>query len=486
MNLTERDIARVVRDVLQEIVAGEAPRVSAAAAPAGSGASMVAAGVAAGRYGQFDDPEQAVLAAAAAQKDLMTRSIEERAVYVAAIRAAAERNAEMFARISYEETGIGRYPDKVAKNILAARQTPGIEDVPHVAFSGDKGLTLEEWAPFGVIVSLTPINSPTALPVNHAIAMIAGGNAVVVNPHPSCKRATMRSIEVINRAVVDAGGPDNLMTGVTEPTMESGDVLMSHRAVSLVVATGGPAVVRAAMESGKRFIAAGPGNPPVVVDSTADLANAAKCIFDGIVYENGILCIAEKVLVAVEKIADELKAEFLKLPVYELKGAEFEAYFRAAVDLSGPKPKMTSTFVGKDATFILDHLGIRYAGRPELLLAETPADHPLVFLEQLQPFLPMVRKNCANAAVNFAMEAEQGFGHSAFIHSKNVEVITRLARLADTSLFVANGSSLAGLGAGGEGYPGFTIATKTGEGICSAKDFVRRRRAAFIGGLNII
>lgn len=468
MNLTERDIERVVREVLREMTGGDA------------------VGGVAGRFGQFEDPEQAVLAAAQAQKQLVELSLEKRGELTAAIRAAAEANAEMFARMSLEETGLGRYEDKVAKNIMSARQTPGIEDIPRTAFSGDKGLTLEEWAPFGVIASITPINSPTALITNHAIAMIAGGNAVVINPHPSCKRSTMKAVEVINRAIVAAGGPDNLLAGVVEPTMESGDLIMRHRAVSLVVATGGPAVVRAAMESGKRFIAAGPGNPPVVVDSTADLAHAAKCIFAGVVFENGILCIAEKVLVAVEKIADELKAEFLKLPVYELKGAEFEAYFRAAVDFSGPKPRMAPTFIGKDATFILDHLGIRYSGRPQLLLAETPKDHPLVFLEQLQPFLPIVRKNCANAAVNFAIEAEQGFGHSAFIHSKNVEVITRMARLANTSLFVANGSSLSGLGVGGEGYPGFTIATKTGEGICSAKDFVRRRRAVLVGGMNVV
>lgn len=474
MNVTERDIERVVRQVLESLAAG------------GSTAPARASGQAERRHGQFDDPEQAVLAAARAQKQLMERSREERAAYVQAIRDAGVANAEMFARISHEETGIGRYEDKIAKQILAATKTPGMEDIPRSAFSGDKGLTLEEWAPFGVIASITPINSPTALPLNHAIAMIAGGNAVVVNPHPSCKRSTMKALEVINRAVAEAGGPDNLMSGVLEPTMESGDVLMGHPLVNLVVATGGPAVVKAAMASGKRYIAAGPGNPPVVVDSTADLARAAQCIYEGIVFENGILCIVEKVLVAVESVADQLKAAFLQLPVYELRGAELEAYVRAAVDFEGEKPHMAGRFIGKEAAWILDQLGIRYAGQPKLLLAEVPADHPLVFLEQLQPFLPLVRKNCANAAVNFALEAEQGFGHSAFIHSKNVEVISRMARLADTALFVANGSSLSGLGAGGEGYPGFTIATKTGEGICSAKDLVRRRRAAFIGGLNVV
>jgi aldehyde dehydrogenase len=345
---------------------------------------------------------------------------------------------------------------------------------------------VHDWAPFGVVAAITPVTNPSSVILNNAICMMAAGNATVVNAHPSAKVCSMKTIELINQAVVAAGGPDNVMTGVLEPTIDTAMALMTHRKVDIVVATGGVPVVRAALKSGKRVVAAGPGNPPVVVDETADIPKAVKDVFEGASFDNNILCVGEKAVVCTEAALRPFMDEMRKLPTYELTASELAALMQQIVLVDSGKPRMNGKFVGRNASILLESIGIRGREDVYLLDCQVPGDHQLLFLEQMMPVLPVTTAPNVNAAIDLALEIEQGFGHSAMMHSRDLAALSRMAKFINTTLFVKNGSSLAGLGVGGEGYTAFTIGTATGEGMTTARTFVRERRCALVDYFRIV
>ena len=339
-------------------------------------------------------------------------------------------------------------------------------------------MAVEDTLPWGVVASITPVNSPGAFIVNHGITMLAGGNAVVFNTHPGCRNTSMATVELLNKAIVEAGGPDNLMAGVVEPTLDSAKALVQHTGVDMLVITGGAALIQDAFAMRKRVIAAGPGNPTSVVDETADLKRAAREIFRGASFENCILCIGEKTAIVTEKAAPELLAAFDDLPVRKLDARETEQVFQAIVDASGHHPVVRREFVGKDAEILLSAAGLSASKPVGLLLAEVPREHPLVRMEQFVPFLPLVRARDANDAVDLGVEVEGHNHHTVMIYSNTPGTIERFAKEADTVICIVNGCSLRGLGVDGEGYPGFTIGTVTGEGITSTRHFVKSRRVS--------
>jgi len=355
--------------------------------------------------------------------------------------------------------------------------------------TGDHGLTLTEWAPFGVIGSITPTTNPTSTIICNTIGMVAAGNSVVFNVHPGaaeCSRATIRSI---NQAVMAAGGPQNLVTAVSRPTIESATELMHHRGINLLVVTGGPGVVKAAMASGKRAICAGPGNPPVVVDETAALAKAGRDIVFGASFDNNIICVDEKEVFVVDRVADELFEAMRASGAYLLDRNELrrlEAEIFAGPTEPRRHAEINKQLVGKNATYILSKIGGRCPAETRLLIADVPEDHPLVWSEQLMPVLPIVRTRDVDAAIDLAREAEHGFGHSASIHSRDIDSLSRMARVMNCSLFVKNRPIVCGLGAGGEGYSSFTIASPTGEGMTSPISFSRSRRCVMVDRLRIV
>jgi propionaldehyde dehydrogenase len=431
-----------------------------------------------GTNGVFTSVDDAVAAAEQAQRRLASEPLERHRTYLDAMREAAVANAEPLARSAFEETGLGRFRDKVDKHVFAARRTAGIEDLAPTAFSGDHGLAVEDWMPWGVVASITPINSPSAFIVNHAITMLAGGNAVVFNVHPGCWNTSLATVEVLNRAVADAGGPDNLMTGVVEPSLDSAKALVAHRDVDMLVITGGAALIRDAFATNKRVIAAGPGNPTAVVDETADPRRAAKEIFNGTSYENTILCIGEKTCVVTEAAAPGLLGAFDELPVRRLDEREFERVFEAVIDVSGHHPITRREFVGKDAEVLLQAAGLSATRPVGMLLAEVDRDHPIVRMEQFCPLLPVVRARDRNDLIELGADVEGRNHHTVMIHSNDPGTVARFARESECVVVVVNGSSLRGLGVEGEGYPGFTIGTVTGEGITSTRHFVRARRVS--------
>lgn len=440
-----------------------------------------------GKNGIFEDVKAAIAAAQSAQRKLMEYTLADREKFVAAMRDAARENARQLAETAYEETGYGHVEDKVLKNLLAADKTPGTEDLRTLAKSGDDGLMLTEMAPYGVIGAITPSTNPTATVINNGISMVAGGNAVVFNPHPGAKRASKAAIEILNQAVVKAGGPENLLCSPKEPTMETSAAIMSAPEVRLLAVTGGEAVVKVAMKSGKKCIAAGPGNPPVVVDATADIRRAAADIVKGAYYENCILCIAEKEILVEETVADELIRGMVKEGAYLADTRELEAIVRTVMTTTKDgKHAPDKRYVGRDASYILKEAGIMTGREAKIIIAEVPFEHPLVMTEMLMPVIPVVRVSDVDEAIEKAVIAENGCHHTAMMHSENVKNLTKMARAIDTTIFVKNAPSYAGLGIDGEGYTTLTIATPTGEGLTSAKNFTRSRRCTLHGSFRIV
>ena len=434
----------------------------------------------------FDDVREAIDTAIRAQERLMEMSLEERGKLIEAMRAAARAHVEELSILAHEETGYGKVHHKIAKNLLAANKTPGIEDLHPTAFSGDDGLTLVETAPYGVIGAITPSTNPTATIINNSISMIAAGNAVVFNPHPAAKRASQRAMVILNDAIIAAGGPNGLITAPKEPTLDTSDVIMKHKAIKMLAVTGGEAVVAVAMKSGKKCVAAGPGNPPVIVDETADIPQTAKHIVDGASFDNNVLCVAEKEVFMVDSIADALMNTMQQHGAYRVYGEDIDKIIRTVLIQKDGKYVINRKFVGHDATYILKESGVAYTGEPVLIIADVDRYHPFVEVEMLMPVLGMVRVANFDEALREAYRAEHGNQHSAMIHSTNIHNMSRAARKMNTTIFVKNAPSYSGLGFGGEGYTTLTIATPTGEGLTSAKSFTRARRCVLKGDFRII
>jgi len=432
--------------------------------------------------GIFDTVDEAVAAAKEAQKKLNLLDLEKREIIISAIREASINNANYLAVLCVEESQMGRVDDKIAKIILAAKKTPGTEDLIPWAKSGDHGLTLVERGPFGVIASITPVTNPVSTIVNNGIGMIAGGNTVVINPHPRAIRVSIETIKLINDAIAKAGGPRHLICTVKEPTIETSQQMMKHPDVRLISATGGPGVVKAALSSGKKAIGAGAGNPPVVVDETADIAKAAHDIVLGASFDNNLPCISEKVAIVVEEVAQKLMDAFKNENVYILNDDEARAITEKVI----VEGAVNKELVGKDASYIMRQIKVEPISDVRLLIMPADKDHPLVHHEQLMPVLPVVTVSDVDEAIDFAVKCEQGNRHTAIMHSKNVDHMTKYARAIETTIFVKNGPSYAGIGMGGEGFTTFTIAGPTGEGLTSARSFTRQRRCILVDGFRIV
>ncbi len=434
--------------------------------------------------GVFDNMDDALEAVKQAYVSLRGYSVAQREKMIAKIREYILEEAEIMAKLGVEETGMGRVSDKVIKHQLVANKTPGTEDLEPKAYTGDDGLTLIEMAPFGIIGSITPSTNPSETVLCNSMGMIAGGNAVVFNPHPNAKNTSNYAVDLVNRAVLAAGGPENVVVSVKNPTMESSNKMVSAPEVKLLVATGGPGVVKMLLSSGKKAIGAGAGNPPVIVDDTADIAKAARDIVAGASFDNNLPCIAEKECFALDTICDMLIKNMAQSGAYVLSGDMVDKLVNIALVNKDGKYSINKKWVGKDASLFLKELGISSDAR--LIVAETDFNHPFVQVEMMMPILPVVRVSDIDEAITLAVKAEHGNRHSAHIHSKNVDRLTAFARAVETTIFVKNAPSYAGIGAGGEGHTTFTIAGPTGEGLTSARSFTRQRRCVMADGLHII
>ncbi len=442
------------------------------------------AAVETGEDGLFDTVDQAVESAVEAQKKLIAMSLDARKAIIASIREAVLANNEALSSMAVKETKLGRYDDKVRENILCATKTPGVEDIQPAACSGDHGLMLLEFAPIGVIGALTPITNPTGTLINNSISMISAGNAVVFNPHPSARQTSTRMVQVLHQAIVAAGGPRGLVSAVREPSLDTAQQVIEHPKIRMLVATGGRPVVNIVLRSGKKAIGAGAGNPPVLVDETATIRKAAQCIVNGASINNNIFCTCEKEVIVVEEVADSL-IKFMQETgkAYLLTPEQAEKITKLVVL---PERKINPVYIGKDVQVILRDIGIEVGEQYRVAIFEAPQDHPLVWLEQMMPVLPIVRVKDVWEGIELSVKVEQGNRHTAIMHSNHVEYMTAFARAVQTTIFVKNGPSYAGIGLGGEGHASFTIAGPTGEGLTSARTFTRQRRCTLVESFRVI
>jgi aldehyde dehydrogenase len=475
MQVTDELIRGVVQEVLVHL------RKRGAAPVNGNGQAR--------RWGVFEDVNSAVTAAVAAQRQFEQRGLEERRKAVACIRKICVEQAETLGREELEETKIGRLVHKIEKLKVVGDRIPGVEFLRTDAFSGENGITLTDYAPFGVIGVITPVTHSLPTLACNAINMLAAGNALVCNPHPSGARIACKGVRLFNQAIHQTIGIDNLVTIIEKPTLESAQAIFDHREIRLLCVTGGPAVGRAALRSPKRAIVAGPGNPPVVVDETADLDNAARSIIAGAAYDNNLLCIGEKEVFAVAAIFDELLDTLTRYKAVRLDAGQIAALTKAAF-VPAPDDKshlvVSKDLLGQDAAVLAAKIGLKVPEGTEILFGETDESNPFVEQEQMMPFVPFVRVPDVDTAIALAKKYEHGFKHTAIIHSRNVETITRMGRELDTSLFIQNGPSMAGLGSGGEGYLSFSIATPTGEGVTTPLTFTRQRRSTTVGSMRVL
>ncbi|GAB6166244.1 aldehyde dehydrogenase EutE [Thermostilla marina] len=477
MQVNESLVKSVVEEVLQRLNSN-------------GRAGTVAAGSYQGRLGLFTDVNEAVAAANEAFELLSRRPLEDRKRVIDHIRRISIEQCVELGTMEMNETKIGRLEHKIEKLKTLGERTPGVEFLRSEVFSGDHGLAVIEHAPFGVIGAITPVTHSLPTLTGNAVSMIAAGNTLVVNPHPSGKRVAAEGVRRFNAAIYRDVGIDNLICIITEPTMESANAIFKHRDVALLCVTGGAGVARAALQQAKRAIVAGPGNPPVVVDETADLDRAARCIIKGAAYDNNLLCIAEKQVFVVEKVFDKMMDAMEAAGAVRLNAREVEQLTAKAIVTVGEGEKAhdapSKEFLGQDAAVLARGIGKSVPESVELLYGETDFRNPFVQVEQMMPFLPFVRAKDVDHAIEMAKESEHGFRHTAIIHSHDVVNMTKMGRVMDTTLFVKNGPCMAGLGLGGEGYISFSIAGPTGEGITTPLTFTRERRCSMIDSLRIL
>lgn len=483
--IDEHIVSKVVAEVLTRLRQHAPAPAAASPSPAPSPAAASSA------FGVYEDMSEACAAAQRAFEQLREAGVAARKKAIAVIRRLCVEKAEEWGRIEFEETKIGRLDHKIEKLRICGDLVPGVEFLERMAFSGDFGLTIIDFAPWGVIGAVTPSTHSVPTLTGNAINMIAAGNAVVFNTHPGACRCAALAVRAYNEAIHRETGISDLLCTVVKPTLETFDAMCKHSAVRLLCVTGGPGVVAAAMKTGKRAICAGPGNPPVVVDETADIARAARSIIQGAAYDNNLLCIGEKEVFVVEKVADALIAELRAAGAVQLDPRQIDALaakafvFPQGQGAGCPHPVVNRDLVGRDAAVLARAIGMDVPASTPLLFGETSADHLFVQEEQMMPFIPLVRVRDVDAAIEAAIQAEHGYKHTAVMHSRNIDALTKMAQRCDTTLFIKNGPCMTGLGLGGEGFLSFSVATPTGEGVTTPMTFTRSRRCVMVENLNL-
>lgn len=471
MNLNEKYISDIVKKVIGEIEKQSSGKIN----------------IISSANGVFDDVDSAVEAAGQAQKKWAELKKADKEKIIEALRECMHANAEEFSRRAVAETGMGRFEDKVIKHHNAATHTPGLEDLETRSWSGDKGLVYEDYAPFGVVAAVTPSTHPVPVLFNSLVMIIAAGNSVVFNVHPAAKKLSAYAIEKFNNVIVNNGGPGNLACMLREPTLEGANQLFAHPDIKLIAVTGGPSLVKAAFKAGKKVVAAGPGNPPVLVDETADIHLAVKSIIEGASFDNNILCIAEKEVFVVDKVFDRFMNEMEKQGCIRLLMPKIKELGAQVFSVNANNEiSVSRNFIGKNASVLAKAIGINLSDDVRLLFGECETTCKWVAEEQMMPFMPVVKVSSFEEGVELSVKFEHGYGHTAVIHSNNLDNITKFTKALDVDIVVVNGSSLAGLGGNsGEGYFSHTIASPTGEGICTPRNFARVRRLAIANSLQI-
>lgn len=413
--------------------------------------------------GIYEDYNIAVAQAKVAQKKLIELSLTTRINILQAIRKEIRQNAESLSHFSLNEVKMGNLEGKISKHLLVANKTLGIEYLQEN--------NIDVFNPFGVILSFIPSTNSSETISDHTIGIIAAGNSGVFCPNPRALQTCKKVIHLLNSTIIEAGGPENLVTLVDAPRRSIINDLIQHPSIKLVVATGSSGIINTVLDSGKRAICAGSGNPPVIIDEDADLALAAESIIKSVSFDFNILCVSEKEAFVLETVYEQFISIMKEKDAYLLTEQQANDLCEILfIDYhSNEKNKIVKKeFVGQSPQTLLEAIGIIPSENIRLLIAETSADHPLVTTECLLPLLPIVSVSNINEAIAHSVIVEGGRNHSAAIYTNNPQNAQKFRSLMPTTAFAVNQSPL-------DSFPYFccTIATKTGEGLVCAKDFVK-------------
>ncbi len=471
MAIDEKTVESIVRSVIENL-----PGSSAAS-------SLKSTSVATSADGLFENIDQAIEAAKEAQQQLMRMGKDMRYRIVDSIRRECRKHIDRFAKITVEETKMGNYQDKRLKVRVAIDWTLGPEELEVKTFSSHNGTQSFERAPYGVIGAIIPMTNPAPTIINNSITMISAGNAVVFLPHPASSQCTLEAFKAIHKGILDAGGPPNLIAATREAKIQNVSRIFKSPDINMISTTGGPQIVELSMKSGKRAIGAGPGNPPVIVDDTADLENAASEIAFGAAFDNNILCNDEKVIILLRSIADSFLSAISKNNTMVLSSDQAAKI----TDLLIKDGEIVKEFMGKDCPLILEKAGISFDNSAKLAVFVADSEsHPLVQHEQMLPVVPILLADTFEQAVDIACRVEHGFMHTAMVHSRNVDRITYFGQRINTLNLIVNGASQRSAGTIAEGGTSWTLSGATGEGHTVPSTFTRQRKVTMYKSMNFV
>ncbi|OOO69185.1 acetaldehyde dehydrogenase (acetylating) [Clostridium tepidum] len=397
-----------------------------------------------------------------AQKQLAKMSQEELDRITKAIADAGYENAAKLAKMAEQETGFGKWEDKVVKNTFASKAVyESIKDVKTVGIINDdkEKKVMEVGIPMGVIAGLIPSTNPTSTVIYKAMISIKSGNSIVFSPHPGAKKCILETVKIISEASEKAGCPKDAILSITVPTMQATDALMKHDDVSLILATGGSAMVKAAYSSGTPAIGVGPGNGPAFIEKSANVPLAVKRILDSKTFDNGTICASEQSIVVEKCMEETVVNELKKQGAYFLtkeQNAQLSKYIMRANGTMNPQ------IVGKSVQTIAKLANIDVPKEARVLIAyETEVGSKVPYSrEKLSPILAFYVENDLESAIERCVEIlnNEGAGHTCGIHSENKEVIREFGlRVPVSRVLVNTPGTLGGIGASTNILPALTL-----------------------------
>ncbi len=397
-----------------------------------------------------------------AQQELSMKSQQEVDRIVRTIAQAGMRNAERLARMACEETGFGVVADKVIKNVFASKgvydRIKGMKTVGEIE-RDEKAGTRAIAVPVGVIAALLPSTNPTSTVFFKAEIAIKAGNAVVFSPHPSALKCILESVKVIRQAIAEAGFNEDLASCISIPTVQSTDVLLRHPDTSLILATGGAAMVRAAYSSGTPAIGVGPGNGPAFIERTADIPAAVKRIIDSKTFDNGTVCSSEQSVICEIDRKEAIIAEMKRQGACFLSPDQAKKLGSFILRANGT---MNPMIVGKSVKVIAELADIQIPAGTRVIVAEEDGvgrDHPYSN-EKLAPILGFYTEDNYMKVCDRCCEIlrYEGAGHTFIIHTENPEMIEYFSKRIPVSRIVVNTpGALGGIGATTGLIPSFTL-----------------------------
>ncbi len=400
--------------------------------------------------------------AASAQEVLGEYPQEKLDAIVEAVARAFAKEAAMLASMAVEETGFGNVEDKIRKNEFASRTVAeAVREMKTVGFLGEKReeKVLEVGVPVGVIAAIVPSTNPTSTVCYKALIALKAGNAIVFSPHPKAICCTRKAVEIVAKAAEAAGAPKGAVSCLTIPSLDGCKELMSAQPVRLILATGGPAMVRSAYSSGKPAIGVGAGNGPAYIHHSADIGKALKCILDSKTFDNGTVCASEQSIIVERKLEDAVRREAARLGFYFMNEQEAACL---AKFLFRPSGALNPEVVGKTALHLARMAGFSVPAGTRVLVAREEEAGPTrpYSMEKLCPVLAFYVEENEDAVLDKVIKvlSHEGSGHTFAIHATDEGVIRRFGLKVPVSRFLVNTpGALGGIGATTGLFPALTL-----------------------------